>query len=70
MSTSNVIKVRHLGLAAYVHMKGMPLRGCEGKNFLFESDRSVESWRAEYMNTDCMRHDSLVCELRQFIKGP
>lgn len=65
------ISTPHLGLAAYIKMKGDPLLRVEGKVFFFESARSVQEWRTEYSNTDCMRHDSLVCDLRNFMKqGP
>lgn len=62
------VAVNQLGLAAFIKMKGAVLLGVEGKTFVFESDRSVADWRVEYNNSCCMKHDSLVCELRHFLK--
>lgn len=59
-----VVEIRHLGLAAYLKMKDAHLVRVEGKSFFFESDRSLKDWRVDYNNSCCMKHDSLVCELR------
>jgi hypothetical protein len=61
------IKVPQLGLAAYIRMKGADLVEVADRQFVFESDKSVSQWRTEYANSESMRHDSLVCELRQFL---
>ncbi len=64
----SVIQVPQLGLAAYIRMQGQTLLKVENKIFFFESDRTVSEWRAEYVNSESMRHDSLVCDLRQFLR--
>lgn len=62
------ISINHLGLAAYVMMKGAKLIGVEGKTFVFESVKTVRDWRVEYNNSCCMKHDTYVCELRHHLK--
>lgn len=62
------IEVSHLGLAAYIKMHDAKLINVENRVFIFESDRTLNDWRVEYNNSCCMRHDTLVCEMRHFIK--
>lgn len=62
------ISINQLGLAAYIKMSGALLKTVEGKTFIFESDKSVSDWRVEYNNSCCMKHDTLVCELRHHLK--
>ena len=63
------IEVTHLGLAAFIKMHDVTLLRVEGRVFVFESDRSVRDWRISYNNSCCMRHDSVVCELRLHLKA-
>lgn len=63
------VAITHLGLAAYLKMKGVELAKVEAKTFIFVSDRSLNDWRVEYNNSCCMLHDTMVCELRHFIKS-
>lgn len=63
------ISVSQLGLAAYVKMSGAQLVQVEGKTFVFESEKTVSEWRVEYNNSCCMKHDTLVCELRHHLKA-
>lgn len=62
-----LIHVSQLGLAAYIKMKGAQLVEVRDRKFVMETDKSLEQWRTEYANSESMRHDSLVCELRQFL---
>ena len=62
------IAVNQLGLAAYIKMKGAELLKVEGKTFLFKSDKSLHDWRVDYTNSCCMKHDTLVCEMRHYLK--
>lgn len=62
------IKIRQLGLAAYVQMQGATLVSVEDRTFTFKSVKSESEWRVEYNNSCCMKHDTLVCELRHFLK--
>jgi len=64
------ISIQQLGLAAYINMKGGQLLGMEGRKFQFESEKSEQQWRAEYAGSSEMRHDSLVCEMRNLLKQP
>lgn len=61
------IHVQQLGLAAYIQMRGGQLIGVDQRQFVFETDRPVGAWRVEYTNSECSRHDALVCELREHI---
>lgn len=63
-----VIKVKQLGLAAFIRMEGAELVKVEDKHFLLESEKTLEEWRIAYSNSCCMKHDSLVCEMRYFLK--
>jgi hypothetical protein len=49
-------------------MNGAELIEVENKIFYFESDRSAHDWRVSYNNSCCMKHDTLVCELRFHLK--
>lgn len=62
------IAVNQLGLAAFIKMCGAKLVEVEAKTFVFDSDKSVSEWRVEYNNSCCMKHDTLVCELRHHLK--
>lgn len=62
------IEVSHLGLGAYVMMHGGTLVRMEGRSFVFRTTRTANDWRIEYSNSCCMKHDSLVYELRKYLK--
>lgn len=63
------IQVKHLGLAAFICMHGESLLRYENRMFIFASTRTETEWRVEYNNSDCLKHDTLVCELRHHLKG-
>lgn len=65
------IKVRDLGLAAYIKMKGGILVRFEERMIVFrvKEDKTVEDYRMEYLNTCCFRHDSELMTLRKLIKS-
>jgi len=65
---SDRVRIKHLGLAAFIKMEGCKLVEVVDKVFIFETDIPLDGWRIKYNNSCCMRHDSLVCELRHFIK--
>lgn len=69
MSVVSEIAVNHLGLAAFIKMNGAELVRVEGKTFLFRSEKTVREWRVSYNNSCCMKHDTMVCELRHFLKS-
>ena len=62
------VRIKQLGLAAYVKMQGEHLLKVDGREFIFDSVVSAEEWRVKYNNSCCMKHDSIVCELRHFLK--
>ena len=64
----STIVISQLGLAAFVKMSGASLVGIEDKRFVFESELSVSEWRVRYNNSCCMKHDTLVCEMRHHLK--
>lgn len=63
-----IFKVRQLGLAAYIKMKGAILIKYDSGFFTFESTKSLDDWNVEYTNSCCSLHDSELCKLRR-IKG-
>lgn len=65
---SDRVRVKHLGLAAYIKMEGCKLVEVEDRHFVFETDISLEGWRVKYNNSCCMKHDAIVCELRHFLR--
>ncbi len=62
------IQVTQLGLAAYIRMNGSTLVKVENRVFHFASTKTTAEWRTEYSNSESMRHDSFVCDLREFLK--
>lgn len=63
------IRVRQLGLAAYIQLQGCTRVASGNEDFVYLSDVSLEEWRVRYSNSCCMKHDSLVCELRHSMKS-
>lgn len=63
------IQVRQLGLAAFLKMKGIPLLEVADRAFIFDSDATLEEWNSLYDESCCKTHDTLVCELRRFLKA-
>jgi len=66
------VKVKRLGLAAYMKLNGAQFRGHSPLpnfkgNFLFDTDKSLKEWEVEYLNSCCSKHDSEVMTLRKFI---
>lgn len=68
MGEMGEIIVKQLGLAAYVHINGGVLLRVDSSGFIFQSSSTLEEWRVRYNNSCCMKHDSMVCELRHFLK--
>lgn len=62
------IETRKLGLAAYIKMQGGALIECAGRVYKFESDRAVEDWEVEYLNSCCHRHDTELINLRKLLR--
>ena len=67
------IRVKRLGLAAYIKINGGTLLGHEkdrhGKGeFVFESERTARQWEIEYSNSCCNLHDSEVMSLRKLMR--
>lgn len=64
-----LIKVKPLGLAAYVKMHGAQLlEVTSDKFFVFDTDKTLDQWKTEYTNSCCARHDAYVCEMRYHLK--
>lgn len=63
-----VIQVKQLGLAAYIRMNGAELVEVKNREFFLETPLTLDEWRLKYSNSCCMKHDALVCELRNFLK--
>ena len=63
----NVIKIKELGLAAFIKINGGTLVSFEGRDFSFESDKTVDQWRVLYYNSCCYKHDNELLQLRKFL---
>lgn len=63
-----MLKVKQLGLAAYIKQHGIELLEVSDGYFIFNTTATLNEWRTKYANSCCSKHDSMVCELRQFIK--
>jgi len=63
-----MITTKDLGLAAYIKMNDVELLSVEGRVFKFNTIRTENEWRVDYMNSSCHTHDVTLCELRRFIK--
>jgi hypothetical protein len=62
----NVIhKVRNIHLAAYMQVHGCKLVEVQGRVFLMESDRTLDSWKIEHANSCCRKVDLALLELRR-----
>lgn len=59
-----ILKIRKLGLAAYIKMHGAVLKDVKGNVFMFESEKSETEWEVEYLNSCCHRHDTELIHLR------
>lgn len=66
---STTLEVKQLGLAAFIRMNGAPLMEVKDRLFIFHTDVPLEEWSIRYNNSCCMRHDSLVCELRHHLQN-
>ena len=62
-----VIYTSNLGLAAFVKMNKEKFVGYNDKNFQFESDKTIDQWEVEYLNSCCKQHDSELVMLRNYI---
>lgn len=63
------LRIKNLGLAAYLKMKGEPLLRIEDKGFIFETSKTESEWRIEYSNSESSAHDSEVLLLKRLGKG-
>ena len=62
------IRIRQLGLAAYLLIRGEEFIGHEDGHFIFKSVQGEREWDLEYFNTCCQKHDNAVMSLRKFIQ--
>lgn len=67
------VRVKRLGLAAYMKMKGAEFKGHEKDRFnkgefVFESEQTARQWEVEYANSCCNLHDSEVMSLRKLMR--
>ena len=60
----NELRVRDLGLAAYIKVKGAVLLNIHDGHFYFSSDTSIVEWEVAYLNSCCCAHDSEVMSLK------
>lgn len=61
------ISTKELGLAAYIKINGAKFLDFQNKLFFFESDKTLDSWRVEYYNSESYKHDTELLSLRKFL---
>jgi hypothetical protein len=63
------VKIKNLGLAAYLKCRGETLKryDVELRAFVFDSTKNEDEWMVQYYNSCCSAHDAEVCNLRKFI---
>lgn len=68
------IIVKKLGLAAFIKTRSEQEDGTtfikyeDGLGFVFNSSKSLNDWKVEYMNSECSRFDKNLMEMREFLK--
>lgn len=62
-----IVRLRQLGLAAYLTLAGCKLLRIEKGQFIIETSKSLDEWKVDYANSCCSRHDAELCKLRKFI---
>ena len=63
------IRVRELGLAAYVKLHdNAKLIKYEKNEFIFETEISENDWRIKYLESESYKHDTNVMSLRNFLR--
>ncbi len=66
------IVIKKLGLAAFIKTRSEAgketkfLRYNDG--FIFESSKTANDWKVEYMNSECSLFDKNLMEMREFLK--
>lgn len=60
------IKIKQLGLVAFINMKESKFLDCKDNIYIFESDKTEKEWMLEYMQSECKEFDTNVMELRWF----
>lgn len=81
MSLSNIsMFTKNLGLAAFMKMKGCKLLKVENRTFYFNFDKhnlkekdkqfcnDIKVWEIEYLNSECLEHDTILMSLRKMLK--
>lgn len=68
------IRIRQLGLAAFIKMKSIEksetsFLGYRDEFYIFESNKSLEEWKIEYLNSESSVFDNCLRELREFEKN-
>lgn len=66
------VETRKLGLAAYIKMQGGALKGVEQETNTFSfddpSDKPLQEWEFDYVNSCCHRHDTELVNLRKLLR--
>ncbi len=66
----NIIKLKDIGLAAFILMNDNSnfISYDKGrKEFVIESEECLESINAKYISSECRKHDSLVIYLKHLM---
>jgi len=60
------MKVRELGFAAFLMLKGCQLKEYKDGFFYFEAERDISELRVEWVNSDFAKFDKILLDLKNF----
>lgn len=61
-----MIKIKNIGLAAYIKLKGCPLIQYRNDRFYFETNLSSIEWKLQYSNSICLKREQALHDLRSY----
>lgn len=68
MSSSTRVKVKNIGLAAYMRLHGARLLSVMDRAFVFDTDRAVSEWKLAYQESQEYKADQQVLALKRLLR--
>lgn len=62
------MKIKELGFAAFLMLKGCKLKEYVESEWVFESEKQESVWRIEWINSDFSKFDKILLDLKNFRK--
>jgi len=60
------IKTNELGFAGFLMIQKLQFVGFNNNEWVFESEKSLQEWRADWINSDFMKFDKFIQELKKY----